>query len=234
MPGSPQAFIQRLADLKAQISAQGRRVQALIEAAFDAAFNRDAAGADRIERLDETVDRVDVDIEKACVQLLTEATAAGAALDPDQLRAVLVIVKVNNELERIADLGVRVAARVKDLPPEPALIPETFRVLANSVIGILRDANTCLERGDPRLAKVVLASEDAVESFKRALLRDLQGQLAAGRKMAVDYAFTLQELASACEAMADHCTNIAEQVIYASTGAIVRHMEKGWEEVPQP
>lgn len=208
-------------------------MQSLIETAFDATFARDMAAAARVESQDEVIDRIDVDIEKACVELLTDATAAGAALPPEQLRAVLVVVKVNNELERIADLGVRVAKHVKDLPPPPAAIPETFRVLANSVVGILRDATTCLDKADARLAKVVLASEDAVETFKRAVLRDLQGQVAAGRKMAVDYAFTLQELASACEGMTDHCTNIAEQVIYASTGAIVRHMEGKWEEVPR-
>lgn len=232
MPNTPQGFTDRLAHLRSQIGAQGRRVQALIETAFDATFARDAAGTAKVNQLDEDVDRIDVEIERACVQLLTEATAAGSALPPEQLRAVLTIVKVNNELERIADLGVRVAGHIKDLPPPSVPIPDTFRVLANSVVGILRDATSCLDRADPRLAKVVLASEDAVEVFKRGLLRDLQGQVAAGRKMAVDYAFTLQELASACEGMADHCTNIAEQVLYASTGAIVRHLEGGWREVP--
>lgn len=231
MPTGPNEFANRLAALRADIAAQGRRVQTLIEGAFDATFSRDLAAADAAAALDEQIDRIDVQIERASVQLLSEATAAGAALLPDQLRGVLTVVKVNNELERIADAGVRIAMHVKDLPTDPLQVPQTFRVLANSVVGLLRDAIDSLDRNNSKLAKVVLASEDAVESFKRTLSREIQQQVAAGR-MAVDCAFTLQELAAACEVMADHCTNIAEQVIYAATGTIVRHAEGRWEEVP--
>jgi phosphate uptake regulator len=51
--------------------------------------------------------------------------------------------------------------------------------------------------------------------------------------MNVDFAFRLHEIGSQCELMADHCTNIAEQVIYAATGAIVRHLPHEWVEIPQ-
>jgi phosphate transport system protein len=104
-------------------------------------------------------------------------------------------------------------------------------VLCNSVIGILRDVNRALERSDAGLARIVLHSEDAVEQFKSALLRDAEQQIADGT-MTVDVAFSLHEIASQCERMADHCTNIAEQIIYAATGAIVRHTDAGWVDVP--
>src|SRR5262249_24568781 len=151
------------------------------------------------------------------------------AMAADQLRMVLTVVKVNNELERVADAGVRIAKQLKHLSTAGTPLPDTFRVMTNSVVGLLRDANTSLGRVDAELAKVVLASEDAIEEFKRALIRDAQERVAKGT-MSVDFAFTLQEIAGACEAMADHCTNIVEQVIYVSTGAIVRHLEGHWEE----
>lgn len=231
MPTTPEGFTDRIELLKADLVAQGRRVQTLIEAAFDAAFSRDTAAAERAIALDEGVDRVDVEIEKSAVQLLTDATAEGAALNPVQLRRVLTIVKVNNELERIADAGVYVAEQVPGLRAVGHPLPDTFRVMANSIVGILRDTNTALDRLDGRLARVVLASQDAVGEFKRALMRDGAQRVATGA-ISVDFAFTLQEIASACEDMADHCTNIAEQVLYVSTGAIVRHMHGHWEEVP--
>ena len=106
-------------------------------------------------------------------------------------------------------------------------------VMTNSVIGILRDCCTSLERSDGHLAKVVLASEDAVEAFKRAILRDAQTQVSSG-KLSVDAAFLVQELATLCEIIAGHCTNIAEQALYVATGKIVRHMSGRWEEVPVP
>jgi phosphate transport system protein len=231
MPTTHDGFNSRIEALHREISGQARRVQALIETAFDAAFARSATDAASIARLDEDVDRVDVAIERSAVALLTDATATGAALNAEQLRRVLTIVKVNNELERIADLGVRVGETTRELAvaSQGAGVPDAFRVLTNSVIGILRDAGLSLEHADADLAKVVLASEDAVEAFKRALATDVQRSVAAG-KMDVETALALQDIASLSVAMADHCTNIAEQVLYSVTGTIVRHTEGHWEE----
>jgi phosphate transport system protein len=105
-------------------------------------------------------------------------------------------------------------------------------VLTNSVAGILRDVTAAFERDDPRLAKLALDAEDTVEAFKSQLLRDAERQIAAGQ-IEVDYAFAVHELANQCERIADHATNIAEQVIYATTGAIVRHTDAGWIELPR-
>lgn len=232
MPGSPDSFNDRIAQLKSDLVAQARRVQALVEAACDSAFARDQAAAGRAIAMDEPIDKVDVEIEKAAVQLLTDATAAGAALRPEQLRTVLTIVKVNNELERIADAGVNLSEMVKPLVSQDAMLPDKLKVITNSVVGIIRDAGTSLDRSDAHLAKIVLASEDAVEAFKKAILRDAQVQVAGGR-MSVDTAFLLQEVTHLCEVMAEHCTNIAEQVLYSTTGTIVRHMGGHWEVVPQ-
>jgi phosphate transport system protein len=233
MTTSSDGFPARIAALQNDLGVQGRRVQSLLEAAFDAAFARDAAGAAQAIAMDDRVDTVDVEIERKSVALLVEATRSGAALSEDLLRQVLTIVKVNNELERIADAGVAVGELVKDLSKENVALPETFRVMTNSIIGILRDAYTSLERNDGHLAKVVLASEDAVEMFKRALAREIQVQVSGGR-MSVDTGFLISEIATLCDIIAGHCTNIAEQALYVATGKIVRHMAGKWEEIPAP
>ncbi len=233
MPISTNGFPERIAGLQGQLAAQGRSAQRLLEAAFDAAFARDLDAAKRAVDLDEQIDTVDVEIERAAVALLSEATADGAALSQDLLRRVLTIVKVNNELERIADAGVAVAELVKELAAQKVQLPETIRVMTNSVIGILRDCCSAIERNDGHLAKIVLASEDAVEAFKRALLRDLQMQITSG-KLPMEAAFLVQELATQCEVISGHCSNIAEQALYVATGKIVRHMSGRWQEVPIP
>lgn len=233
MPDTTDGFPQRIDQLRMDLGAQGRRVQSLLELAFDAAFSRDAELAARVIAMDDDVDRVDVELEKRTVALLTEACASGAALGAGQLRMVLTIVKVNNELERIADAGASVAELVSELAARDVTLPDTFRVMTNSVIGILRDCSLSLARSDGQLAKVVLASEDAVEAFKRAILRDAQVQVQSG-KLSVDAAFVVHELATLCEIMAGHCTNIAEQALYVATGKIVRHLAGHWEEVPLP
>jgi phosphate transport system protein len=232
MSTTPQGFASRLDRLRADLVEQGRRVQAMLEDAFEAVFDRSVEKARLVASRDDVIDAADVAIERAAVALLTDATREGAALDEVQLRTVLTIVKVNNELERIADAAAEVATLVKGTRAGAPAYPDTFRVMANSVVGILRDSNMTVSRGDPALAKVVLQSQHAVTAFKDALLRDAEDKLARGT-MPPDFAFHLHELANQCELMADHCTNIAEQVIYLTTGGIVRHVESAWIEIPK-
>jgi phosphate transport system protein len=230
MPTSSDGFNERAEALTRDLVAQGRRVQAMLEAAFEALFEQSREKAEAAIARDDEIDRVDVEIERGCVQLLTDATREGSHLSATQLRAVLTVVKVNNEFERAADVATDIATLAKDLPAGGPPFPDTFRVMANSVIGIVRDANTAIARNDPTLAHIVLQSQHAVTAFKDAVLRDAEDKLAKGQ-IRTDFAFLLHEIANACEVVADHCTNIAEQVIYLTTGSIVRHMPTSWVQV---
>lgn len=229
MPDTPEGLDQRLSALLTDLVAQGRRVEDLIEQSLDAVFQRDAELATRVVDLDDTVDRVDVEIERSAVAILFDATRENVHLDQTQGRRLLNGVKINNELERIADIGVAMAERVKRLETPDQPIPPTLRVMANSVVGILRDAIGALERGDATLAKLVLRGEAAIETFKTEIMRDAERQVLGGQ-MSIAFAFFLNGIAAQLVMMADHCSNVAEQVIYAETGAIVRHGETGWVE----
>src|SRR5262249_48293739 len=134
MPTTTDDFTLRLAGLKADLAEQFSRAQSMVEAAFEAAFAGSAEQASSTIKLDEPIDKADIEIEKACVDLLTKACAAGAQLPPDHVRMVLTISKVNNELERIADVGVSIAEEVALLLTAKTKLPETFRVMANSMI----------------------------------------------------------------------------------------------------
>jgi phosphate transport system protein len=184
---------------------------------------------------DDIIDAADVQIERACVDVLTDATRQGSELTPNQLRAILTIAKINNELERVADVACDLAEMSQQITASPVRlpVPDTFRVMANSVVGILRDVNSSVMRNDPHLANIVLQSQHAVTAFKDAILRDAEEKIARGM-MPVDHAFRLHEIATMCELIADHCTNIAEQVIYLTTGAIVRHTTTSWVQLPKP
>lgn len=231
MPTAQEGFVERTKQLKKELVGQGRLVQSMLDTAFAATFDSNIEKAAWVKAQDDQVDRVDVALEQACVRLLADATKQGAELAPEQLRAVLMIVKVNNELERTADVAVELAELVlAGGAGVGRVFPETFKVMANSVVGIVRDVNTAVMNDDPQLANIVLQSQHAVTAFKDAILRDAEEKLSRGL-MAADFAFVLHELASACEIIADHCTNIAEQVIYLTTGAIVRHGTTSWEKV---
>jgi phosphate transport system protein len=237
MTHGPAGFVQRTQRLKDDLVAQGRRVQAVVEAAFDSIFTASAERASWVKAQDDLIDSVDVALEQASVQLLADATRRDGPdsgnLTAEQLRAVLTIVKINNEFERTADVAVDLAEMVlasKIGAAHP--FPATFRVMANSVVGIVRDVNTAIMRDDPSLANIVLQSQHAVTAFKDALLRDSEDKLIRG-EMNADFAFAIHEVGTACEIIADHCTNMAEQVIYLKTGAIVRHGLNAWERIDQ-
>lgn len=231
MPTRSEGFVERLAQLRGTLVAQGRLVVETVEAAFEAVYLRDAGAAKQIADRDDVIDQADLEIELAALDMLAEATRDGAALSPAQLRGVLTVVKVNNELERIADAACAVAEKVVALSDRTTPFPKTTRVLTNSVVGILQDAVTALSEMDPHRAKVVLASEGAVLNFNDLILRDAEQRVADGR-MSVDLAFDLHAIVSQSVLIADHCTNVAEQIIYEATGKVVRHTKSGWVELP--
>ena len=215
-------FQQRLDRLHFDIVQQGQRVEGMVERAFESVFDADRAKAEQVVRDDDYIDRVDIEIEKAAVELLTLGERNAA-----QIRMVLTIVKVNNEWERIADLGAGVADLVVLVSQCKECFPPTLRVTVNSVIGMIRDANLSMRDLDSSRARQVLASDDLVEKFRRTLLREVQEQLSRGA-CTVDFASAFWTIGNAIERMADHATNIAEQVIYVESGQIVRHLSEGW------
>lgn len=223
-------FLDRLDQLREALVDQGQRVGRMIEDSFEILFDLDLEGAAGFNARDDEVDRVDVEIECACVALLSEAAAAICRIDEADIRAALTVAKVNNELERIADAAQRIAEQVEAFRRIGAPLPPTLRVMTNSVIGIVRDTVRALARDDAELARIVLQSEDTVEHFAAAMLREADEQSVAGG-LPVEFVFQLHVTAHACTVMADHATNIAEQVIYARTGAIVRHGGEGWKDV---
>src|SRR5690606_36741126 len=130
---------------------------------------------------------------------------------------------------RIADLATEVAEQVMLTHGLDESLPATLRVMANSAVGTVRDANRAMRDLDENLARVVLASDDLVDEFRAKLLREVQENLAAGR-CSVDFAQAMWQIATSIERIGDHTTNICEQVIYVETGQIVRHSSSGWSE----
>jgi len=217
-------FETRLNELHLAIVQQGERVLTLVLDAVESYFDLDRDRATRVVQLDDEIDRVDVEIERASIPLLGMGVT-----DEHLIRSILTIVKVNNELERIADIGVTIAEVVVSHPDQAERSPATFRVMANSVIGMVRDAIRALADRNAELARQVLVFDDTVSRFKTEILLAVQGQVADG-KISVPFAFRLLAVTKALERIADHCTNVCEQVIYLESGKIVRHRPEGWSD----
>jgi len=233
MPITPQQYETRLTQIRAKLTAQGALVTSLCEQAFGTIYARDLDTARAVVSRDDEVDQVDIEVEREAVDLLIKASHDVCKLEPAQIRSILTAVKVNNELERIADAAAAIADRVVSIGERTTPFPQTTRVMTNSVTGILRDTIKSFDRIDAERAKGVLAAEGTVLKFHDLIVRDCEQRVADGR-MEVDLAFDLHAIINLAVVMADHCTNIAEQVIYQATGAIVRHTTDGWVEQDLP
>jgi phosphate transport system protein len=233
MPTTPEQFQSEIASIRSALARQGNTVTDMSSQAFDAVYQRDTDGAVAIVSRDDEVDSLDIEIEKRCVDLLVRVSTSAVEISPASIRAVLTGVKVNNELERIADAATEVAERVIRLGERTTPFPKTLLVMTNSVVGIIRDSVRAFGQSDPVLARAVLASEGAVLQFNSLIVRDAEQRVADGR-MSVEVAFELHAISAQAVTMADHCTNIAEQVIYESTGEIVRHTKGEWVQLPRP
>ena len=221
-------FQTQLQILRDQITKQGVRVLEQATQAVDCYFDHDLDKAREVLQIELVVDEVDVEIEKQCIPVL-----ALGQTNSHSIRSVLTIVKVNNEFERIGDCAVTIAEATLDPQRTTSNLPQTFRVMANSVLGMIRDANRALSKNDPVLARRVLDFDDTVDRFKQEILLDAQQRLADGA-LAVDGAFRLLAVTKSLERIADHCTNVCEQVIYLETGKIVRHDAEGWTQPQDP
>lgn len=233
MPIPREVFERRIAQLRADMVEQGRRVERMVEVAVEALFEKDQSKSTWVIQNDAVIDRADVEIERAAVSILCDLARTSVDLPAEQIRLVLMIVKVNNELERAADAAVTIAEQVPTfltLSDEPS---SRFRVMANSAVGIVRDTVTAFERRDTSLARDVLNSDDTMDEFERAILLEMQQRVAAGA-VNVEFAFATSIVATELERIGDHCTNVAEQVIYIATGKIVRHQEGHWTEPEMP
>ncbi|MDF1809726.1 MAG: PhoU domain-containing protein [Phycisphaerales bacterium] len=230
---TPDQFQCRLARVRSRLVDQGELVIDITEQTFETIYNRDAGKAALLMQRDDEVDQADIEIERDAVDMLTLATKVACPIEPAMIRSLLTAVKVNNELERIADSTTAIAQLVITLGDRDSLFPKTTRVMTNSIVGILRDTVKAFKNTNADKAKSVLACEGNTLAFHELIARDAESRVADGR-MGVDTAFSLHAIINQAVLMGDHCTNIAEQVIYEATGTIVRHTTAGWVEQNLP
>ena len=221
-------FERKLSQLQADLNTQGARVSDQLLQAVESSFGGDSSVAQKVVESDEVIDKADVEIERACIELLRLG-----ANDEHGIRSVLTIVKVNNELERIADCAVNVAESAIKSEKLVSMAPPTFRVMANSVVGMARDTNQALAEADTEMAVRVLSFDDTVSRFRKEIVLDVQHRTSNGDLDPL-VAFELLAVTRSLERIADHCTNICEQVIYLETGKIVRHLPEGWSSPETP
>jgi len=193
-------------------------VEEMIDKATQALTGRRYDLADAVVNSDEYVDQHEVHVEEECLKML--ALHQPVAVD---LRRIATVMKVNNDLERIADLAVSIAQRAKAMDEFPAFpIPEPLPRMVVLATQMVRGAMNAFVNVDVRSARGIIAMDKSVDQYNRDIIAELQ-VLMQKRPEAVPAALHCFSAARHIERIADHATNIAEDVIYLVEGDIVRH-----------
>ncbi len=213
------AHLQRdLARLREEILSMGSLVEEATNKAINALVKRDAALAAEVVDADGRIDDKEVQVEEDCLKLL--ALHQPVAVD---LRFIITCLKVNNDLERMGDLAVNIAERARYLARHtPLATPLDLTAMADKVRGMVRDSLDALVRQDMTLTRDVLARDDEVDEANRSMFDILQGVMTADPST-VKRAIALLSSSRYLERLADHATNIAEDVIFMGEGEIIRH-----------
>lgn len=204
--------------LKRKMLALGAIVEDNLRLAFHAIEARDVAEARSVIATDHVIDENEVDVEEECLKIL--ALYQPVAGD---LRFIVAVIKINSELERIGDLGVNIAERAIALADEhPLPVPHLLSVMADRTSAIIEKALDALVRQDAVTARQVLAADDEIDALYADLIAALK-EIIRAQPEHLDAAVLLFSVARQLERLADHATNIAEDVLYMVEGEIHRH-----------
>jgi phosphate transport system protein len=212
-------FDLELADLKKNIVAMGTLAQEAIHKSIEALKTREKGLAKSVIDDDVNIDRLELRIDEKCIDLM--ARYQPMAKD---LRLIATGMKINAELERIADLAVDIAQRTLELVDKPLLkplidIPKLTAVAQN----MIKMAIESFVNGDIELAKKVVLSDPEADRLRNAIQEELINDYMVKDGATAPRAVQLLLIARFLERICDHTTNIAENVIYMVQAEVVKH-----------
>ncbi len=196
----------------------GGMVEGMVAKATQSLLDRDNQLCAEVIEGDNQVDQLEIEIDEACHLIL--GTKQPTAVD---LRFLVAVMKINSDLERIGDSAVNIAQSVQQLNEQPTLKPYIdLPHLSELVQAMVRKSLDAFVRRDTALATEVCQSDDAVDGLYKQIFRELLTYMIEDPKT-VSRALHLLLISRNMERIADHATNIAEDVIYYVEGRDIRH-----------
>ena len=211
-------FETELKQLKATILAMGGFVEQAIERATHCLAARDLKGFEQVHELERKINEKHLEVDNACLEILARLSPVAA-----DLRLILAVIKINNDLERMGDQAVNISYNAEHyLEDKEIKVQLNLPKMAEIVRGMVRDSLDAFMRQDTVLAQNVLERDDSVDEMKNNAFKILVPWMQENPK-SIESALDLLLIARNLERMADHATNVAEDVIFAYTGEDVRH-----------
>ena len=207
-----------LESLKKQILSLGAMAEESVHMAVRAFETKDGELARRIIESDSKIDAAEVEVEEECLKII--ALHQPVAVD---LRFINIVIKINNDLERVGDEAVNIAERVENISKRlPLSFPFDFAPMAEKAEAMLKDSLDALVNQDVDLAYKVCLDDDDVDSMNHMIYDEVKEAIKK-QPDRVAYLLNLLLIARHLERIGDHATNIAEEVIYMIEGEISRH-----------
>lgn len=211
-------FDQELEQLKAKLLEMSALVESAIYRSVQGVVEKNAALAEQVMRNEARINQLEIEVDDLAISLL--ALQAPMAAD---LRLVTAAIKINNDLERMGDLSVSIAQSALALMKDPVIRPLIdIPHIAGLAQGMVRKALDAFVNRDPELARSVLASDDAVDNMRTASYHELISFMEKNPNQ-ISQALYLLSTVRNLERIADHATNIAEDVLFLVKGIDVRH-----------
>ena len=211
-------FREELEELQSKLLEMGGLVEASIHNSVYALVERDEEKAKEVMWAEALINQKEMEIDELATRLL--ALFQPMARD---LRFITAVIKINSDLERMGDLAVNITERAMNLMKEPTLRPlvdiPRIAELAESMVHRSLDA---FARGDAVMARDVLLADDEVDNLRDAVYNELL-LFMEDERTTVNRAVSLMFIAQNLERIADHSTNIAEDVLFLVKGIDVRH-----------
>ena len=211
-------FEKEIDKLKRKILGLSAIVEEHFHKAISSLENRDEALAAEVAGADRRVDDLEVEVEEECLKILALYQPVAA-----DLRYIVAVLKMNNDLERIGDLAVNIADQTAPLlKAGMTALPDRISEMARCVERMLAGSLDALVNLDANAAWQVCAADDVVDDLHRGTYADTKTRLKQEPED-VDVLIHILSVSRYLERIADHTTNIAEDVIYLIAGDIVRH-----------
>lgn len=213
-----------LENLQRDIVAQAAAVEDVVYKAIRALQERDVSVAQDIIAGDTSIDMQENHVEEECLKIL--ALHQPVAVD---LRRTAAILKINNDLERMADIAVDIAERALVLAQPPFIpVPENLQRMTDLTASMVRQSLDAFIQLDTRLARRVCRLDDEVDRYNDEIIHEVVATMKSAPEL-IEPGLSLFSATRHLERIADHATNIAEDVVYLVEGEIVRHRPEAVE-----
>ncbi|MCO6436795.1 MAG: phosphate signaling complex protein PhoU [Phycisphaerae bacterium] len=221
-------FVDLINDLRRRSLRMASLVEDIVEEACDAVCQPGDELALRVIARDRDVDAEEVQVESEVIRLLALYQPVGA-----DLRLLCTVLKVNNDFERIADCAVNIAERARYLSADALNgLGDDINRMAPIVRRMLRAAVKVYGMQNTENAESVFEEEEVVDALYGQIVRDVVSE-ATRRPGDMPTLLDVLSIAKNLERIADHATNIAEDVVFLCTGKIVRHRMRKSQDRPQ-